>query len=139
MKKFFSCLAAIVLAAICYVAAKLPALSQPEKSALAARFRFTKLPLAEIADHPPYKTVRKVHPSLERISAWISSVGAAATLADLDGDGLPNDLIHVDPRTDLVTVAPVPGTGERYPPFALDNPFGPTVPTIFPPSPRWAQ
>jgi hypothetical protein len=123
VKKFFSCLAAIALAAICYVAAKLPALSQPEKAALAARFRFTKLPLAEVSDHPPYKAVRQVHPSLERISAWISCVGAAATLADLDGDGLANDLIHVDPRTDLVTIAPVPRTGERYPPFALDKSF----------------
>src|SRR6185369_7607838 len=63
------------------------------------------------------------HPSLERISAWISSLGAAATLADLDGDGLANDLIYVDPRTDLVTVTPVPGTGERYKPFALDASF----------------
>jgi hypothetical protein len=62
-----------------------------------------------------------VHPSLERISAWVSSLGAAATLADLDRDGLPNDVIHVDPRTDLVTISPVPGTGERYKPFALDS------------------
>jgi hypothetical protein len=33
---------------------------------------------------------------------------------------LPNDLIHIDPRTDLVTVAPAPGTGNRYQPFSLD-------------------
>src|SRR5207247_5203351 len=45
---------------------------------------------------------------------------AAATFADLDGDGLPNDLIYVDPRTDLVTVTPAPGTGERYQPFVLN-------------------
>jgi enediyne biosynthesis protein E4 len=121
MKKCSTCLAAIVLAAICYGAAKLPALSPREKSALAARFAFKKLPLSEVANHPPYKMVRQVHPSLDRISAWVSSVGAAATLADLDADGLPNDLIYVDPRTDLVTITPVPGTGERYQPFA----FGP--------------
>src|SRR4029077_17391479 len=36
------------------------------------------------------------------------------------GDGLPNDIIYVDPRTDLVTVTPAPGTGDRYRPFALD-------------------
>lgn len=88
---------------------------------MAARFRFTKLPLAEAVGHPHYKSVRHVHPSLDRISAWISSVGAAATLADLDGDGLPNDVIHVDPRSDLVTIAPVPGTGERYKLFTLDK------------------
>ena len=123
MKKYFSCLAAIVLAAVCYVAAKLPALSPPEMAALASRFHFTKLALSEVPDHPPYKAVRQVHPSLARISAWVSSIGAAATLADLDGDGLANDLVSVDPRTDLVTVAPVPGTGERYAPFVLDKSF----------------
>jgi hypothetical protein len=123
MKKHFSCLAAILLVAICYPFAKVPTLTSSEKMALAARFSFKKSPLSEIPDHPAYKSVRKVHPSLERISAWISSLGAAATLADLDGDGLPNDVIYVDPRTDLVTVTPVPGTGERYQPFALDMSF----------------
>ena len=88
---------------------------------LASRFSFKRFPLPETPGHPPYKLVRQVHPSLERISAWISALGAAATLADLDGDGLPNDLVLVDPRTDLVTVAPVPGTGERYAPFVLDS------------------
>jgi hypothetical protein len=92
-------------------------------SGLAGRFSFKKSPLPEVPDHPPYKLVRQVHPSLERISAWISSLGAAATLADLDGDGLPNDVIYVDPRTGLVTVTPAPGTGERYKPFALDMSF----------------
>jgi hypothetical protein len=92
-------------------------------AALAGRFSFKKSPLPEVPYHPPYKFVRQVHPSLERISAWISSLGAAATLADLDGDGLPNDVIYVDPRTGLVTVTPAPGTGERYKPFALDMSF----------------
>src|SRR3954471_13453341 len=123
MNKHFSCLAAIILAAVCYVYAKLPVLTPLETASLAGRFSFKKYPLPEVPDHPPYKQVRKVHPSLERISAWISSLGAAATLADLDGDGLANDLIYVDPRTDLVTITPVPGTGERYQPFALDRSF----------------
>jgi hypothetical protein len=123
MKKHFSCLAAILLVAICYPFAKVPTLTSPEKAALAARFSFKKISLPEVPERPAYKLVRQVHPSLERISAWISSLGAAATLADLDGDGLPNDLINVDPRTDLVTVTPVPGTGERYKPFALDTSF----------------
>src|SRR5688572_27018647 len=121
MKKLASALAAIILVAICYAFARLPTLDSHEMTALAGRFSFKKHPLPEIVGHPPYKLVRQVHSSLERISAWISSLGAAATLADLDGDGLPNDLIHVDPRTDLVTVAPAPGTGERYKPFALDS------------------
>ena len=123
MNKYFSCFAAIILVAICYAVARLPTLPSPEIAALAGRFSFKKLALPEVADHPPYKLVRQVHPSLERISAWISCVGAAATFADLDGDGLPNDLIYVDPRTDLVTVTPAPGTGERYKPFSLDMSF----------------
>jgi hypothetical protein len=40
-------------------------------------------------------------------------------LNDLDGDGLPNDVCYVDVRTDEVIVAPVPGTGLRFRPFAL--------------------
>ncbi len=100
--------------------ARFPSLPPPERAKLAARFKFEKLPLPEVANHPPYKYVRKVHPSLQRISAWISTLGAAAAMEDLDSDGLPNDLIYIDPRTDLVTVAPVPGTGDRYTPFALN-------------------
>src|SRR5205823_8927298 len=95
---------------------------------LAAQFKFDKIALAEVAGHLPYKYVRQVHPSLSRISAWISTLGAAVALADLDGDGLPNDLVNVDPRTDLITVAPAPGTGNRYAPFALNPaplPFDP--------------
>jgi len=114
-------LAAIVLVAVCYPFTRLPTLPPPEAASLASRFSFKRLSLPEVPDHPPYKGVRQVHPSLERISAWISSLGAAATLADLDGDGLPNDLVYVDPRTDLVTVTPVPGTGDRYQPFALNS------------------
>jgi len=123
MKKHSSWFAAIILVALCYAFARQPTLSSPELAALAGRFSFKRVPLSEVSDHPTYQFVRRVHPSLERISAWVSSLGAAATLTDLDGDGLPNDLIHVDPRTDLVTVLPAPGTGERYQPFALDTSF----------------
>ncbi|MDB6030986.1 MAG: uncharacterized protein JWM16_1324 [Verrucomicrobiales bacterium] len=123
MNKRASCFAAIVLVAVCYPFAKLPTLTAPEMATLAGRFRFNRLPLPEVPNPPPYKFVRQVHPSLERICAWTSSLGAAATLADLDGDGLPNDIIYVDPRTDLVTVAPAPGTGERYKTFSLDTSF----------------
>ncbi len=112
-------LAALCAIAVCFALAQFPALPEKDRQQLAARFKFDKLPLPEVVDHPPYKLVREVHPSLKRIAAWISSLGAAAALADLDGDGLPNDLIHVDPRTDLVTVAPGPGSGQRYAPFVL--------------------
>jgi enediyne biosynthesis protein E4 len=124
MKKFLlrfaAPLAAIAIIFPCYLLARFPCISDGDCMKLAARFKFDKLPLAEVANHPPYKYVRQVHPSLSRISAWISTLGAAVALADLDGDGLPNDLISVDPRTDLVTVAPAPGTGNRYAPFTLN-------------------
>jgi enediyne biosynthesis protein E4 len=120
-RRYAGSAAAIILSLVCYELARLPTLTSTETAALASRFRFERLPVPEAPGHPPYKSVRQVHPSLARISAWVSSLGAAATLADLDGDGLPNDLVLVDPRTDLVTVAPAPGTPARYEPFALDN------------------
>ncbi len=114
---------AIGLIAVCYFAARPPSLSSTELAAMAGRFAFQKHVLPEPLNPPPHQFVRRVHPDLERISAWVSSVGAAVALADLDGDGLPNDLVHVDPRTDRVMVAPVPGTGTRYPPFYLETGF----------------
>ena len=81
MSKYLSCFAAIILVAICYAVAKLPTLPSPEIATLAGRVSFKRLALTEIPDHPPYKLVRQVHPSLERISAWVSSLGAAAALA----------------------------------------------------------
>lgn len=123
LSKYSSCLAAIVLAVTCYAFARLPTLTSAETAALASHFSFRRFEIPEAPGHPPYKLVRQVHPSLERISAWVSSLGAAVTLADLDGDGLPNDLVLVDPRTDRVTVAPAPGTPARFEPFALDSSF----------------
>lgn len=123
MNKRYSCLAAIALAAICYAAARLPSLKDSELAALATRFHFQRFELPEVPNRPAYQSVRRVHPDLERISAWVSSVGAAVTLADLDGDGLANELIHVDPRTGLVTVTPAPSTAGRFKTFALDMTF----------------
>ena len=123
MNHHVSRLAAILLAVVAYAASRPSKLDDTELAALASRWSFERIPLPQPADPARLKTVRSVHPSLERISAWVSSVGAAATLADLDGDGLPNDLVHVDPRTDEVTVGPVPGLADsqRYKPFILDT------------------
>lgn len=111
---------AAVLIAMLYGATRLPELSREERAGLAARFRFTSFGLHEPPG--PRASSRAVHPSLERIRAWVSSVGAAVALNDLDGDGLPNDVCHVDPRFDRVLISPVPGTPQRYPPFSLDPP-----------------
>lgn len=94
--------------------------SAADRATLAAKFAFVgrPLPLPPGAGAP--RTVRKVHPALARFDAWIATVGAAVALNDLDGDGLPNDLCHVDPRFDTVLVAPAPGTGARFTPRTLD-------------------
>ncbi len=114
-----SFLAALVLVALLYGFARPPRTSVDERAQLAARFRFARTTLAEPAGLPAYQTVRNVHPSLRRIDGWISTLGAAVALADLDGDGLSNDLCHVDARTDAVIVSPAPGTGARYAAFLL--------------------
>jgi hypothetical protein len=109
---------AVAIIVILWGLAQIPEATEDQRAALASRFVFSRTPLPELLGGPK-KNVRSVHPSLEGISAWISSVGAAVALNDLDGDGLPNDVCYVDPRTDEVIVAPVPGTGDRYRPFAL--------------------
>ncbi len=101
-----------------FVFSRLPVLSATERAALASQFEFTRFPLPEVVGKP-YHQLRQVNPSLEHISGWISAVGAAVALNDLDGDGLDNDLCYVEPRNDQVIVAPVPGTGDRYTPFTL--------------------
>ena len=116
-------IAALGLVVVLYGFARLTAPSRQENAALASRFRFERSPMPAISGFP-YKYIRAVQPSLKRIDAWISAVGAGAALADLDGDGLPNDLCHSEPRTDQVIVSPVPGTGDRYAPFTLDAPPG---------------
>ncbi|WP_152054454.1 CRTAC1 family protein [Tautonia marina] len=85
----------------------------------AADFRFERSLLPELSGLP-LRSVREVNPSVRHLPSMISFVGAAVSLADLDGDGLPNDLVHVDPRLDRVIVSPVPGSGQRFAPFTLD-------------------
>lgn len=103
--------------------AQLPVLSKSEKAEIVDRFVFARLRLPELPIGLS-KQERAVNPHLQRHSGWISAVGAAIALNDLDGDGLPNDLCQVEPRTDQIIVAPVPGSGERYQPFALARPQG---------------
>ena len=115
-------LAALALILVVYGFARLPEASEAERQALAARFAFTRMALPEIPEGrgPERRTVRPVHPSLRHIATWISSVGAGVALHDIDGDRLPNDTCAIDTRVDLALVAPVPGTGDRFPLFALD-------------------
>lgn len=111
---------ALILIIPLYQLARLPSLSATEQAQLAGRFRFEYAPIPELTDQP-FRSIRAVHPSLGRIAAWISSVGGAVALNDLDGDGLPNDICYVDTRTDRVVITPAPGTPQRYQPFALSS------------------
>jgi hypothetical protein len=118
LRRRAAALVALALVVAIYAFARLPVMPASERAELASHFRFAKLAMPEIPGSH-YQYVRQVHPSLRRISAWISAVGAAVALADLDGDGLSNDLCHVETRADQVIVSPVPGTGERYSAFIL--------------------
>lgn len=110
---------AIVLVLVVYGFARVPKTPESELTKLAENFRFRTSALPTLSGETQ-KTTREVNPSLRRIAAWISSVGAAVALNDLDGDGLPNDACYVDTRIDKVIVAPVPGTPARYQPFSLE-------------------
>jgi hypothetical protein len=118
LQRNFTKIAAVLLVVFLFFQARVPDISASEAAHLASRFHF--VPYAfPINSAAKTKAVRAVHPSLKRISAWISTVGAAVAVADLDGDGLSNDVCLVDPRTDLVTIQPAPSTGNRYQPFEL--------------------
>ncbi len=102
-----------------FAMARLPEAPAHERQRLSAQFRFERTDLPALPG-AVQRTSRDVHPSLDHIRAWISAVGAAVALNDLDGDQIDNDLCYVDVRTDQVLVAPVPGTGDRYALHALD-------------------
>ena len=97
--------------------ARLPQLHPVEAATIARRFQFQRATLTPLRS--AVQNQRNVNPKLQGIVSWISTVGAGVALGDLDGDGLANDYCLVDPRTDDVIVSPVPGTGDRYVPFAL--------------------
>jgi hypothetical protein len=113
-------LVAIGLLVALYLLAQQPRLSTAERNKLAANFRFTRSALYEVPAAAAHRTHRIVNPSLRRIASWVSATGASVALNDLDGDGLPNDVCSVDPRTDEVTAAPAPGTPMRFAPFVLN-------------------
>jgi hypothetical protein len=119
IRRYAARLIALGLILVLYGLAQLPEISTAERHKLGGKFSFKRLPLPEPTGRK-YQTIRSVNPSLQRISAWISSVGAAVALNDLDQDGMSNDVCYVDTRIDQVILAPVPGTPARYQPFSLD-------------------
>ncbi|WP_433259927.1 FG-GAP repeat domain-containing protein [Actinosynnema sp. CS-041913] len=111
---------ALVLVLITFLVARVPASSAEDTTRLAGGYRFEPVSVAMPSGFRQQE-VRRVNQDYRHIDAWISSVGAAIAMNDVDGDGLENDLCVTDPRIDRVVVTPVPGIGPtRYAPFALD-------------------
>ncbi len=114
LRKAVGILAVLVI----YWFTRLPAPSSHEQARLAAQFKFTRLELPRLSAGED-RTLRGVHRDFRQTEAWISAVGAAVAVNDLDQDGIENDVIYVDTRRDQVIAAPAPGTGERYAAFEL--------------------
>jgi hypothetical protein len=109
----------LALVGALFLVARLPGASAAQRASLADHFHFTELPIA-LPPGLPQKNIRQVNPAYRNIQAWISSVGAAVALNDLEGTGVANDLCLVDPRSDSVIVTPAPGSDQQYAPFVLD-------------------
>ncbi|HEV7648541.1 MAG TPA: CRTAC1 family protein [Actinophytocola sp.] len=110
---------ALVVVVGFFFAVKLPTSGADARDELASRYAFAGHSLALPASDKQ-QSIRQVNQAYKHFDAWMSSVGAAVAMNDLDGDRLPNDLCLVDPRTDQVIVTPTPGKGgDRYAPFEL--------------------
>ncbi|WFE29908.1 CRTAC1 family protein [Solwaraspora sp. WMMD791] len=110
---------AVLLVVSLFVLARQPGYAADTRAGLAAGYSFTPMSIAMPGGFTQ-QSIRKVNQEYEHIDAWISSVGAAIAMNDLDGDGLANDLCVTDPRIDQVVVSPTPDSPARYAPFALD-------------------
>jgi enediyne biosynthesis protein E4 len=108
----------LALVATTFLLARPPQASATDRGVLAARFHFTEMPIA-LPQGLPQHTIRPVNPEYQRIQAWISSVGAAVAVNDLEGTGVADDLCLVDTRSDSVIVTAVPGTASKVAPFLL--------------------
>lgn len=111
---------ALVLMVSVFMVARLPSYSAAETAEMAGRYSFKPMSVALPGGYPQ-QSIRKVNKDYTHIDAWISSVGAAIAMNDLDGDGLSNDLCLIDTRIDQVVITPVPDArSDRYEPFVLD-------------------
>lgn len=111
---------ALLLMVGTYLVVLPPSPSAAQKASLADAYGFTKKTIA-MPQGLKQQDMRKVNKDYKHIEAWISSVGAAIAMNDIDGDELANDLCVTDPRTDQVVLTPVPNArADRYEPFVLD-------------------
>jgi hypothetical protein len=112
-------LVALLLVGTFYAVARIPFAGASERSDLASKYKFSEQQIA-LPPGLPEKHIRQVNPAYKHIQSWLSAVGAAVSLNDLDGNGRPDDLCLVDPRSDKVIITPAPNTGSRYAPFVAD-------------------
>lgn len=131
IRRLLPAIVVLTITASLFVVARLPAASASERTALASRFSFTELPIA-LPPGLPERSIREVNPAYHNIRSWISAVGAAVAINDLDQDGKPNDLCLVDTRSDSAIVTPAPGEPARYQPFVLDPAPLPTSTAVAP-------
>jgi len=80
------------------------------------RFRAHEIPLRSEFS----QKIRTVSSQSRELAGWISSFSTSIAVADLDHDGLANDLCIVDPRVDMVIIRPIPGGQQRYEPRFLE-------------------
>jgi hypothetical protein len=120
LRKQLPGIVALVLLVGTFLAVRLPTSSEAETRRLADGYSFTPMSIGLPGGYRE-QTIRKVNKTYKHVDAWISSVGSAIAMNDLDGDRLSNDLCVTDPRIDQVVVTPVPGArAGRYAPFALN-------------------
>jgi hypothetical protein len=120
MRKLAPPAVVLALTGALFALVQLPGASAGQRAAVASRFHFVELPVAE-PPGLPHATIRDVNPAYRHIQAWISSVGAAVAINDFTGSGRPDDMCLVDTRSNTVIVTPVPGTKAvgTFRPFVL--------------------
>ncbi|HHO53934.1 MAG TPA: CRTAC1 family protein [Deltaproteobacteria bacterium] len=94
-----------------------PRVHADEAAALAGSFQFRSFEIPTVSE--PSRDVLPANPALSHLSGWISAVGSGLSLADIDGDGLSNDLCVSEPRTGSVFISPTPDRPERFSAFEL--------------------
>jgi hypothetical protein len=110
---------AVLSVALFWILAKDPAsTSTAVRKELARKYHFSRADLPNLPGVTP-RDFRPVAVSLQRLQQWCSSLTSGVSMADLDGDGIPNDLLFTDTQTERLVVCPVPGSTTRYAPFVL--------------------
>lgn len=115
----------IILLVVFGFLCSLPRIGTDAKQQLAQQFAFIGHEVPAHNAELPFLNY-DVHPSLMHAVAWYSAFGAQVAIGDLDGDGLDNDVVHLDPRSGTVALMDFPSSkAARYPTQPLD--LGPGV------------